>query len=298
MAKKLDLGRIGIWSGAPARMSAAETKAMVEELEDLGYPTLWFPESVAAKESIGQGALLLSWTKKMIIASGIANIAARDPMAMATGARMLVDAFPGRFVLGIGASTDLSLPQRGHTYAKPYTRVVEYLDGMENFEHQTPDPAEPVPLILAALGPRMLKLAAKRSLGAHPSFTPVAHTAWARETMGEGPILAPELPFLVCKERDEARAIGGYHMEYYLTRKPYMENMARLGFTEEDMQGSGSDKLFDSIVAWGDVEAIRKRVDEHLAAGADHVCIEPLTPTKNEAGLDQIREVTPAMLEA
>ena len=297
MANKLDLGKVGIWSAAPARMSAAETKEFVLELEDLGYPTLWYPESVGAKESIGLGALLLSWAERMKMASGIANIAARDPMAMATGARMLTDAFPGRFVLGIGASTDLSLPQRGHEYAKPYTRVVNYLDGMEAFEHQTPDPAEPVSLILAAMGPRMLKLAAERSLGAHPSFTPVKHTAFARETMGEGPILAPELPFLVCDSRDEAREIGGYHMEYYLTRKPYMQNMERLGFTEADMQGSGSDELFDSIVAWGSVDAVRQRVVEHLEAGATHVCIEPLTPTKSHTGIDQIREVTPAMLE-
>jgi len=298
MESKLDLGRIGVWSAAPGRVSAAEARATVEEIEDLGFRTLWYPESVGAKESMGQGALLLSWTEKMIIASGIANIAARDPMAMATGARMLTDAFPGRFLLGIGSSTDLSLPQRGHDYAKPYTRMVNYLDGMEAFEHQTPPPAEPVEVILAALGPRMLKLGAERSIGAHPSFTPVEHTAYARDLMGKGPILAPELPVLITDSRDEAREVGGQHMGYYLTRKPYMENMARLGFTEDDMQGSGSDKLFDSIVAWGDIDAIRARVDAHLEAGADHVCIEPLTREKSDPGMDQLRELAPALLEA
>lgn len=240
MANRLELGRVGVWTAAPGRTSAAEARAIVEEIEDLGFTTLWYPESVGAKESLGQGALLLSWTKKMIIASGIANIAARDPMAMATGARMLTDAFPGRFVLGIGASTDLSLPQRGHEYGKPYTRVVNYLDGMEAVEHQTPDPGEPIQLILAALGPRMLKLAAERALGAHPSFVPVEHTAFARETIGGGPILAPELPVLIAKDRDEAREIAGEHMSFYLTRKPYVENMERLGFSEADMRGSAA----------------------------------------------------------
>ena len=297
MANGLELGRVGVWTAAPGRTSAAEARAIVEEIEELGFPTLWYPESVGAKESIGLGALLLSWTKRMIVASGIANIAARDPMAMATGARMLTDEFPGRFLLGIGSSTDLSMPQRGHDYAKPYTRMVNYLDGMEAFEHQTPGPAEPVQLILAALGPRMLRLAAERSIGAHPSFTPMEHTAFAREVMGEGPILAPELPVLIAKTRDEARQVGGEHMGFYLTRRPYMENMARLGFTEDDMQGSGSDALFDSIVAWGDVDAIRARVDAHLEAGADHVCIEPLARAKSDPQMEQLRELAPALLE-
>ncbi|MGF1666389.1 MAG: TIGR03620 family F420-dependent LLM class oxidoreductase [Acidimicrobiia bacterium] len=294
---KVDFGKVGLWSAAPTRMSATEAKDFAAEVEDLGYPTLWYPESVGGKESIGLGALLLSWTSGMRIASGISNIAARDPMAMASGARMLADAFPGRFVLGIGASTDLSLAMRGAEYAKPYSRVVAYLDGMGAFDHQTPDPAEPVALVLAALGPRMLKLAAERSLGAHSYFVPAEHTAFARQVLGNGPVLAPELPFLVCASRDEARQVAGSHMEFYLSRRPYADNMRRLGFSEEDLQGSGSDRLFDSIVAWGSADDVQRRVVEHLDAGADHVCIEPMTPTKSRSGLDQIRQVTPAMLE-
>ena len=284
----MDLGTIGVWTPAPGLLSAERARGAVEEIEGLGFRTIWYPESVGGKEALSQGAMLLSWTERIVIAAGIANIAARDPMAMANGARGLADAFPGRFLLGIGASTDLSLPLRGHEYGRPLTRMREYLDAMDEAAYLAPEPPEPGERILAALGPKMLALAAKRAIGAHPGFVPVEHTVSAREALGSGPVLAVEQPVLLVSNRAEAREIAAEHMGYYLARRPYRENMLRLGFSEADVEGAGSDSLFD---------AIRDRVRAHLEAGADHVCIEVVGSDRTDPQLEALRTLAPALLE-
>jgi len=294
----MNLGRVGLFTHALGLMSAADAEAAVREIEAMGFPSIWFPESVGGKEVFTQSATLLSWTDELVVATGIANIAARDPMAMANGARVLSDAYPGRFLLGIGSSTDVSLPLRGHSYARPLTRMREYLDAMDEVPYNAPEPAGPANRIVAALGPKMLALAAERSIGGFPGFAPVEHTSFARDAMGEGPLLAVLQSFVLSDDPDEAQDIASEHMAFYLARKPYRDNLARFGWSEADMEGSGSREIFEALIPWGDLEALEARVQEHFERGADHVCIEPLGRDRADPKLEQIQAVAQSLLSA
>ena len=263
----------------------------MRELEQLGYGALWFGEGVGTRESFAQAATLLAWTSRIVVATGISNIYARDPMAMANGARALADAYPDRFLLGVGVSHAPSVAERGHSYASPIETMRTYLDAMDAAPYRPVAPARPPLRVLAALGPRMLELAAERAWGAHPYFTPVEHTAFARKTLGDGPLLAPEQGFLLNNDPAEARAAARAHMGYYLALDNYRNNLLRLGFSEEDVAGDGSDRLVDAIVAWGDVESVTARVKAHLDAGADHVCVQALGPDP----LEELRQVAPSL---
>jgi probable F420-dependent oxidoreductase len=273
--------------------AAAETREFATELEELGYTAIWFGEGVGTKECFTQAAMLLAWTERAVVATGIANIYARDPMAMANGARTLADAYPGRFLLGIGVSHAPSVAERGHEYARPLATMRGYLDAMDEAIFRGAEPAEPAPRVLAALGPRMLELAAERTGGAHPYFTPPEHTAMAREVMGEGPLLAPEQAFLLETDPGPAREQAREHMTYYLRLDNYRRNLLRLGFTDDDLDGGGSDRLVDAIVAWGDADAVRDRVKAHLDAGADHICIQAVGADP----LEELRLAAPALRE-
>jgi probable F420-dependent oxidoreductase len=287
----MELGRIGVWLGPLSLRSAAETREFAPELEDLGYGTIWFGEGVGTKECFTQAATLLAFTKSAVVASGIANIYARDPMATANGARTLADAYPGRFLLGIGVSHAPSVATRGHSYGKPLGAMGAYLDAMDEAVFRGVEPAEPAPYVLAALGPKMLKLAAERTRGAHPYFTPPEHTAMARETMGEGTLLLPEQAFVLETDPAAARATARDHMAYYLVLDNYRRNLLRLGFVDDDLEGGGSDRLVDAIVAWGDVDAVRDRIAAHLAAGADQVCVQAIGGDP----LAELRQLAPVL---
>jgi probable F420-dependent oxidoreductase len=289
----MELSRIGVWLGPLSSRAAADTREFAAELERLGYGAFWFAEGVGTKEAFTQAATLLSWTDRAVVATGIANIYARDPMAMANGAKTLADAYPGRFLLGVGVSHAPSVAARGHDYAKPLGAMRSYLDAMDASVFRVPEPAEPPPRVLAALGPRMLELAAERSRGAHPYFTPPEHTAMAREVMGAGPLLAPEQAFVLDTDPSSARAKAREHMTYYLALDNYRRNLQRLGFAEDELEGGGSDRLVDAIVAWGGVGAVRARVKAHLDAGADHVCVQAV----GDDPLDELRQVAPALSE-
>ena len=268
------LGRVGIWSFALQRLTAADAGAAVREYERLGYPAVWMPESVGSKDVFAHATLLLSGSERAIVAPGIASIYARDPMAMAGGAKALAEAFPGRFVLGIGVSHAPSVATRGGSYGKPVETMVTYLDGMAAASYAGPEPAEPVPLVLAALGPRMLELAATRADGAHPYFVPVEHTPIARARLGPEPCLAVEQTAVLSTDPDEARRIGRAFARHYLALPNYANNLRRLGWSDADIANDGSDRLIDAVVGWGDVDAIVGRVKAHLDAGADHVCVQ------------------------
>jgi probable F420-dependent oxidoreductase len=289
----MELGRIGAWLGPLSSRSAAETREFAPELEQLGYRAIWFAEGVGTKECFTQAATLLAWTERAVVATGIANIYARDPMAMANGAKTLADAYPGRFLLGLGVSHAPSVASRGHEYAKPIATMRGYLDAMDAAAFRASGPAEEPPRVLAALGPKMLELAAERSRGAHPYFTPPEHTAVAREVMGSGPWLAPEQAFVLDADPSSARAAAREHMAYYLALDNYRRNLLRLGFADDDFADGGSDRLVDAIVAWGGVDAVRDRVKAHLGAGADHVCVQAI----GSDPLDELRQVAPALSE-
>lgn len=292
------LGRVGIWSFALQRLPATDAAAAMRTLEGLGYPAIWMPESLGSKEVLAHSALLLGSAERAIVAPGIASIYARDPMAMANGAKTLAEAYPGRFVLGIGVSHAPSVAMRGGSYGKPVETMREYLDAMDAAAYAGPEPAEPVPLVLAALGPRMLELAAQRADGAHPYFVPVEHTAVARAAIGPETCLAVEQTAVLSTDPAEARRIGRAFARHYLALPNYANNLRRLGWSDEDIANDGSDRLIDSVIAWGDVDAIAGRVRAHLNAGADHVCVQLRSDSSADPALDGYRELAAAFLEA
>jgi probable F420-dependent oxidoreductase len=259
---------------------------------------VWIPESLGSKEVFAHAGMLLSASERAIVAPGIASIYARDPMAMANGAKALAEAYPGRFVLGIGVSHAPSVAMRGGSYGKPVETMRDYLDGMDAAQYAGPEPAEPVPLVLAALGPRMLELAAERADGAHPYFVPVEHTPVARQAIGPETCLAVEQTAVLSTDPDEARRIGRAFARHYLALPNYANNLRRLGWSDGDIANDGSDKLIDAVVAWGDVDAIAARVRAHLDAGADHVCVQLRAESSADPALAGYAELTSALLEA
>lgn len=268
------LGRVGVWSFALQAHGAAAERNAVGEYEALGYSSTWFPESIGSKEAFAHAAVLLSGSSRMIVATGIANIYARDAMAMINGARTLAEAFPGRFILGIGVSHAPAVASRGAVYERPIERMTAYLDAMDAAGYAAPQPAEPVPVVLAALGPRMLDLAAARTDGAHPYFVPVEHTVMARERIGPDPLLVVEQAAVLDRNPGRARETARAFAARYLAAENYANNLRRMGWAEEELLHGGSDRLLDAVVVQGDAGTIASRVREHLDAGADHVCVQ------------------------
>ena len=294
LAKRL--GRVGVWSFALQRLTAADAGAAVRAFEGDGYRTVWMPESVGSKEVFAHAALLLAGSERAIVAPGIASIYARDPMAMAGGAKALAEAYPDRFVLGIGVSHAPSVKTRGGDYGKPIETMTAYLDAMDAASYAGPEPATPVPLVLAALGPKMLALAAERADGAHPYFVPIAHTPIAREALGPECCLAVEQTAVLETDADTARRVGRAFARHYLALPNYANNLRRLGWSDADIANDGSDRLIDAVVAWGDVDAIVARVKAHLDAGADHVCVQLRTESSADPSISGYRELAAGLL--
>jgi probable F420-dependent oxidoreductase len=288
------LGKVGIWSFALQTMAAAEARAAVARYESLGVHSLWIPESLGSKDVMAHAAILLAGSARLVIATGIANIYARDPMAMANGARALADAYPGRFVLGIGVSHGPSVATRGGTYGKPIETMSAYLDAMAAAAYAAPSPAEPAPVLLAALGPRMLDLAAERTDGAHPYFVPVEHTVMARERLGPGAFLAVEQTAVIDRDAARAREVARGFARRHLGQPNYANNLRRLGWSDADLAGDGSDRLIDAVVAQGSVDNVAARVQAHLDAGADHVCVQLRSADPGDTCVDAYRELLSA----
>ncbi|WP_240972290.1 TIGR03620 family F420-dependent LLM class oxidoreductase [Nonomuraea composti] len=286
-ALKERLGRVGVWNATLTREPAAVEREAAAEIESLGFKALWIGETPNGKESLAHAAILLGATSALTVATGIASIWARDPTAAANGANALAEAYEGRFLLGLGVSHAPAVSARGHDYRKPVTAMRHYLDAMDATEYVGPLP-EPAPRVLAALRPKMLELAASRASGAHPYFVTPDHTARARAVLGPEPLLAPEQTVLLETDRDRARSIARQFTTRYLALPNYANNLRELGWTDEDLADGGSDALVDAVVVWGDPEVIAGRVQAHLDAGADHVCIQPLTGSAEEL-LDHLR---------
>lgn len=289
------LGAVGVWLGRLGWEPAEVERGAARQIEELGYGALWYSEAHNNKESLSHGGLLLAATSRIVVASGIANIWVRDPMAMVAGSNALAEAYPDRFVLGIGVSHPPQLEPRGHRYAKPVAAMRSYLDAMDAAEYTGPRPAVAVPRLLAALRPAMLELAASKADGAHPYLVTAEHTARARQILGPAKVVATEMFVLLATEPGEARALGREALGFYLTLPNYLDNLRWLGFSDEDFAGGGSNRLVDALVAWGSADAIHARVSEHLQAGADHVCIQPIGIAGDELGLAQLRELAPAL---
>src|SRR5947207_2115197 len=268
------LGEVGLWIHDLERLTASAARDYARAVESLGFAAIWLPESLGSKEIFAHVSLVLTATDKLIVATGIANIWARDPIAMANGARTLVDAYPDRFLLGIGVSHAPTVKMRGQEYARPVEHMRAYLDAMD--AAPSVGPKVEAPRVLAALGPRMLRLSKERTLGAHPYFVPVEHTTEARKELGDGPLLAVEQAVVLSEDPATARAAARRHMKRYLDLDNYANNLRRLGWSGADLANGGSDRLVDAIVVWGDAGAIQSRVAEHRQRGADHVCLQVL----------------------
>jgi len=274
--KTFDLGRVGIWTGVLDAVPSAEAQRLAGGLEEMGFPTLWIPETIG-RDPFVTATLLLSATSRLKVATGIANIYARDALTMANTQRSLEEAFPGRFLLGLGVSHHHLVDRvRHHDYSKPYSRMVQYLDEMDAALFMAVGPQERPATVLAALGPKMLRLAAERADGAHPYFVPVEHTAKAREILGPAATLAPEQMVVLDTDRTRALETARKGMAVYLRAPNYVNNLKRFGFTDDDIADGGSERLVDAIVATGDVGAAVERVEAHFAAGASHVCVQVL----------------------
>jgi len=292
----MELGRIGVWTPQLGTLPASVTREAVPEIEALGYGAIWYPEGVT-KEAMAQAALLLAAGNEIVVAPGIANIWARDPMAMINGARTLVEAFGDRFLLGIGVSHSPTVARRGHDYRRPLTAMKQYLDAMAEAPYFGPHPPREPSMVLAALGPKMLQLSAERTWGAHPYFVPVEHTSFARSELGTGPLLAPEQAVVLSEDPAEARAIAREHAHRYLGLDNYRNNLLRMGWSQADVADDGSDAIIDSVIAWGDLAAIQARVAAHFEAGADHVCVQVLNGQPERFPLEELRRLAPALLE-
>jgi probable F420-dependent oxidoreductase len=273
----MDLGRVGLWTHVLDMQPIERARDLAVELEAMGWGAILVPE-MAGRDPLVFSGLLLDATERIVVGTGIAGIFSRDALTMNGGHRALTEAFPDRFLLGLGVSHAVAVEGlRGHTYDKPLTRMREYLDAMDAapyFAYRSD--ATPV-RVLAALGPKMLDLAAARASGAHPYFVPVEHTAVAREHLGAGKLLLPEQKVVLETDPSTARAVARRAMAVYLGLPNYTNNLRRFGFDDDDFADGGSDRLVDAIVAWGDEDAIRARVDAHHAAGADHVALQVLS---------------------
>jgi len=271
----MQLGRLGVWTFLDL-MSAAESATFAQRIEALGYSALWIPEAIG-RDPFAFLGFLAARTEKLVLATGIANIYARDAMTMRAAQQTLAELSGGRFLLGLGVShSHLVTAVRGHEYRKPVAAMREYLTAMQGALYRGPEAAEEPPLVLAALRPAMLKVAREQARGAHPYFTTPEHTQRARELLGPDPWLAPEQMVLLETDPAKARAVARTTMQIYLGLPNYQNNLKWLGFTDADIADGGSDRLVDAIVAWGDEAAIAARIKEHHDAGADHVCIQPL----------------------
>jgi probable F420-dependent oxidoreductase len=296
MNSSIELGAIGIWTAQLDYQPAAKIREAAAELEQLGFSAIWFPES-AGREALTHSALLLGATERIVIATGIANIYARDAVTMAAAQKTLAEAYPGRFLLGLGVShIPLVEQMRGHSYGPPVTSMRAYLNGMDRAPYRAIPPSIKPIRVLAALGPNMLKLAADRADGAHSYFVPPEHTAQAHEILGKDRLLAVEQAIVLETDAAKAREIAHAHTSRYLALPNYVNNLRRLGFGDEDLAGSGSNRLVDAIVAWGDIRAVIDRVRHHQSAGADHVCIQVLPPDPQALPMPQWREVAAALL--
>lgn len=295
----VQLGKVGVWAAAFTVASAAEARPAAQEIEQLGYDTIWYPEGLGTRESFTNAAVLLGATERIRVASGIANVWGRDGVTAANAARVLADAYDDRFLLGLGVSHPRQIDPRGHRYDKPVAHMSAFLDAMDDDPVDSPDAAAatrpPVRRVIAALRPRMLRLAAEKALGAHTYLVPVEHTRRARKILGNDALLIPEQKVVLASDPSEARRRARAATAWYLDTPNYVENLRWLGFSDADFANGGSAALVDALIVAGDEEAILARVLEHLEAGATQVAIQPLEED-DPFGLATLRLLAPPLL--
>ena len=273
----MNLGKLGVWyffDGVPAPMAAEAAK----RIESLGYGTLWIPETVG-RHPLVHASWLLANTSTLNLATGIANIYHREPGVTLAAHNSLNEQSGGRFLLGLGVShKPLVEGVRGLDYGPPVATMKKYLEGMASAPYQGVPPAETPKTVIAALGPKMLELAREATDGAHPYFVSPDHTAMAKEIIGPDKMLCVEQKIILEEDPAKARELARPVASIYLPLPNYRNNWLRMGLTEADLDNGGSDKFIDATFAWGSVDAIKARIQEHFDAGATHVCLQPVNP--------------------
>lgn len=269
------LGPVGIWLGTLTLEPYDVAVRVARHVEDLGFGALWLNEALG-KEVFANAALHLATTDRITVATGVANLWARDATAMANGARTLEEAFPGRLALGVGISHRELVDRRGHAYGSPLAQTRQYLERMDEARYLAAEPEEPPLRLLGALGPKMLELAREHADGAHPYLVPVEHTRRARQILGPDKILAPEQGVVLDEDPDTAREVAREHLSGYRRFDNYNRSLERLGWGDNPLEEGGSDDLVDALIAWGEPARIADRVAAHHDAGADHVALQVL----------------------
>ncbi len=285
----MELSGTGIWSSHLRYGDAQRAAEAAAELEELGYTALWIPD--VGGPVLDSVENLLGATKSVTIATGILNLWMHEPAEVAAAHARLTAAHGRRFLLGVGVShAPLIDSKNPGTYRRPLAATAAFLDGLDNAEQ----PVAPEDRVLAALGPKMLQLAADRSRGVHPYLVTPEHSAIARAALGDGSLVLPEQTVILSADPDIARPIARKWLASYLALPNYANNLLRIGFSEDDVHDV-SDRLVDAIVAWGDENAILARVQEHKAAGADHVCVQVLDADLSALPLEQWRRLAPVL---
>lgn len=283
------LGRYGIWTFDFEDQPAGLIRDSVRELEELGWPAVWIPES-NGREALTHAGFLLSATERLTVVNGIAQIRSRGPRWTRGAALLLADAYPDRHLLGLGFGG-------GQPGAKPLRAMNDYLDELDAITSGNPEPSAPIRRLLAAYGPKMLELARDRSAGAHTYHVTPEHTAQARAILGDGPFLGVEHAVLFETDAAKAREIARSHLHMYLTSQYNIAKFLRLGYTREDVDG-GSDRLVDDLVFWGDLDTITGKLQAHLDAGADHVGIQVIGVEPGTSAMPHWRRLAEALLPA
>ncbi len=286
--------RTGLWTAALEVLPGPRAQETAAELDELGFGSLWFPEAVGREAFTGAQSVLAA-TSRMVVGTGIATIYGRGPMATNGAARLLESLAPGRFVLGLGVSHKPAVEgARKTAYLPPVEAMTTYLDGLASALYLGADPVLP-PVVLAALGPRMLGLARDRTAGSHTYLVTPHHTAWARQSLGEGPLLVVEQAVVLDRDAGESRRRAHAHLDFYTGLPNYRNSWRRQGFTDDDLVRGGSDHLADALVVQGGEEAVLARVREHLEAGADHVLLQVLGSEMSEVPMAEWRTLAPAL---
>ena len=290
------LGPIGLWTFALDRQPWARAKDAAAEIEAMGWHAIWVPEATN-RNAFVNATLLLGATEHIVVATGIAPIHNRDAVASANGQRTLDEAFPGRFLLGLGVSHQWLVEDvRGGTYTRPLATMRAYLEAMVAAPFSAYAPTTRGRTVIAALGPKMLALSGELADGAHPYLTTPDHTAQAREILGADKILAPDQKLVLETDPAEARRIARLHLAGYLAQPNYQNSFLRQGYTRDDIDNGGSDHFIDSIVAWGTLEQVCARVQAHLDAGASHVAVQLLPRDMGDLPLAEYRQLAEALI--
>jgi len=264
----------GVWFFTET-MDSDDAIAFAQKVESLNYSALWLPETTG-RDPFSHISMLLANTERLVFATGIVNIHHRHPGVTKQAATTLAEMCDSRFLLGLGVShAPLVEGLRQLDYSKPLSAMRNYLTAMKNSPYTSVPPSEDPPYVLAALGPRMMELAAEMTDGAHPYWTTPEHTAQARELLGKEKMLCVEQKIAFTTDKEVAYQTVRTELARYIHLPNYRNNWKRLGFSDEEIDAT-SDRFIDELVAWGTLDQINERLNEHEEAGASHICIQPL----------------------